>query len=223
MKTKGYFFPSFLIILFLGCVIHHQSRFYIFELVYDNNGYATKIREWQSDQFIEVTFSLAQKVLEEKIANKEKSFALDYYVLQIAYNDLSDMEFVILMLDFIQHWSSTNYLSDNDWDYWPTLSFVLRTEREDCDGFELLMYHSLRERVTSGKVFRAIMSSDIRIVHHMVTLWFDNKNDPILMDPTGVIVDKPVRLSKTNGWKILVMFDDNNIYKPYETHRSVSK
>ena len=56
----------------------------------------------------------------------------------------------------------------------------------------------------------------------MVTLWFENgdKADPWLLDPTGVVTDRLVRLSEVPTWSPIEMFDEARHYRVEESRPS---
>jgi len=53
----------------------------------------------------------------------------------------------------------------------------------------------------------------------MVTLWFEggDKRDPWLLDPTGVVTDRLVRLSDVPTWSPIEIFDEARHYRVEET------
>ena len=44
--------------------------------------------------------------------------------------------------------------------------------------------------------------------HHMVTLWFENRDDPWVIDPTGAMTQGMPRISEVAGWVPLKIFSD---------------
>jgi predicted transglutaminase-like cysteine proteinase len=99
---------------------------------------------------------------------------------------------------------------DGPVDHWATLEETLRTNGDDCDGLELLVYNALRELgFANGEVFRAIVYRPADGQHHMVTLWFEEANDPWVIDPTGAMTAQMLRMSQIPEWVPLKLFDDN--------------
>lgn len=124
---------------------------------------------------------------------------------------------------WIQLQSQSHYVSDGPVDQWATLEETLRKGGEDCDGLELLVYHGLRDLgFRETEVFRSVVyrSSDLR--HHMVTLWFEDPEDPWVIDPTGVITGTMTRMSELSGWVPLKIFTETSEYSVRRRERSPS-
>ena len=58
-------------------------------------------------------------------------------------------------------------------------------------------------------------------LYHMVTLWFEDPTDPWVLDPTGAMVGRMVRLSDHLDWVPVRIFSENRELKPvsYAAHR----
>jgi hypothetical protein len=64
-------------------------------------------------------------------------------------------------------------------DPWPTTKDLLDTDGDDCDGLDLIAYELMREfGFPPDQLYRAIVRRDRDRANHMVTLWFDNPEDP---------------------------------------------
>ena len=52
----------------------------------------------------------------------------------------------------------------------------------------------------------------------MVTLWFEGKSreDPFVLDPTGVVTDSMTRLSEIPGWEPIEIFDEHAHFRVEE-------
>jgi hypothetical protein len=48
----------------------------------------------------------------------------------------------------------------------------------------------------------------------MVTLWFEDADDPWVIDPTGAMTRGMPRLSAVAGWSALKVFDDEREFTP---------
>ena len=92
------------------------------------------------------------------------------------------------LASWIQSQAPQHYVPDGPVDHWATLDETFRRNGDDCDGLELLAYHLLRELgFEDEKVFRAIVYRRSDGQHHMVTLWFEDSDDPWVIDPTGAM------------------------------------
>jgi hypothetical protein len=112
---------------------------------------------------------------------------------------------------WVQARSRQHYRADGDHDHWATLGEVIDSGADDCDGLDLLTFVLLR-RLGFGadEMFRAIVVEKGSGQHHMVTLWFErgSEQDPYLLDPTGVVTSKLVRLSDVPNWDPIELFDE---------------
>jgi hypothetical protein len=121
---------------------------------------------------------------------------------------------------WIQVQAKEHYVEDGPIDHWATLEETFRNNGDDCDGLELLVYFLLRDLgFTSDEVFRAIVYRDDDLQHHMVTLWFEDAEDPWVIDPTGAMTSGMPRMSEVPGWTPLKVFSEDNDYtvKPRQT------
>jgi hypothetical protein len=110
---------------------------------------------------------------------------------------------------WIQSTSKQHYIPDGPVDHWATLSETLARNGDDCDGLELLTYHYLRDLgFRQDEIYRAIVFRASDKQHHMVTLWFEEKDDPYVIDPTGAMTSGMPRLSEVPGWVPLKVFSE---------------
>jgi len=106
-----------------------------------------------------------------------------------------------------------HYVEDGPLDHWATLEETLRNNGDDCDGLELLTFHALRDLgFGTDEVFRAIVYRASDGQHHMVTLWFENPDDPWVIDPTGAMTLGMPRMSELPGWVPVKLFSDTEEY-----------
>jgi predicted transglutaminase-like cysteine proteinase len=118
---------------------------------------------------------------------------------------------------WIQENARGHYRSDGAFDHWATLEETLAHDGDDCDGLELLAFNLLRELgFADDEVFRAIVVRAEDGQHHMVTLWFENPDDPWVIDPTGAMVRGMPRMSEVAGWAPLKVFSDTREFTPQE-------
>jgi hypothetical protein len=114
---------------------------------------------------------------------------------------------------WIQTQARDHYVPDGPIDRWATFTETLRENGDDCDGLELLTYNLLRDLgFQSDEVFRAIVYRRNDGQHHMVTLWFEDRDDPWVIDPTGAMTEGMPRMSDVPGWVPLKVFGENQDY-----------
>ncbi len=122
---------------------------------------------------------------------------------------------------WIQDQSRDHYIPDGAVDHWATFEETLQNNGDDCDGLELLAFHSLRQLgFRDDEVFRAIVVRPSDGQHHMVTLWFETPNDPWVIDPTGAMTTGMPRMSQVPGWKALKVFSEKRDFTvaPSQVH-----
>lgn len=114
---------------------------------------------------------------------------------------------------WIQGESRSHYVADGPIDHWATLEETLRGNGDDCDGLELLVYHALRDLgFAANEVYRAIVYRPSDGQHHMVTLWFEDRADPWVIDPTGAMTLGMPRMSSMPEWVPLKVFSEDLEY-----------
>lgn len=124
------------------------------------------------------------------------------------------------LAEWIQGESRSYYKADGPIDHWATLEETLRANGDDCDGLELLVYHALRDLgFADNEVYRAIVYRPSDGQHHMVTLWFEDRMDPWVIDPTGAMTLGMPRMSSMPDWVPLKVFSEDLEYsvKPAAT------
>jgi hypothetical protein len=114
---------------------------------------------------------------------------------------------------WIQGQSRSHYVADGPIDHWATLEETLRGNGDDCDGLELLVYHALRDLgFAENEVYRAIVYRPSDGQHHMVTLWFEDREDPWVIDPTGAMTTGMPLMSSMPEWVPLKVFSQDVEY-----------
>ena len=114
---------------------------------------------------------------------------------------------------WVQARARDHYVPDGPTDHWATLAETLERDGDDCDGLELLAFHFLRDLgFDANEVYRAIVYRPSDRQHHMVTLWFEDPDDPWVIDPTGAMVSGMPRLSQVPGWVPLKVFSVSEEY-----------
>jgi hypothetical protein len=113
------------------------------------------------------------------------------------------------LASWIQRESREHYVPDGPIDRWATLGETFQQNGDDCDGLELLPLNLLRELgVPRDQVYRAIVYRRSDGQHHMVTLWFEDPNDPWVIDPTGAMTSGMPHMSEVPGWVPLKVFSE---------------
>jgi len=111
------------------------------------------------------------------------------------------------LAEWIQEQARQHYVPDGPVDHWATLEETFRRNGDDCDGLELLAYNFLRDLgFAENEVYRAIVYRRSDGQHHMVTLWFEDADDPWVIDPTGAMTSGMPRMSQIPGWVPLKVF-----------------
>lgn len=112
---------------------------------------------------------------------------------------------------WVQRSARSHYRPDGATDHWATLGEVIESGQDDCDGLDLLTFVLLRRMgFRQDEIYRAIVVEDGTGQHHMVTLWFEDgrREDPYVLDPTGVVTPKMARLSSVPTWQPIELFDE---------------
>jgi hypothetical protein len=126
---------------------------------------------------------------------------------------------------WVQDKSRGHYRADGERDHWATLGEVIEAGEDDCDGLDLLTFELLRRMgFQKNEIYRAIVVEGSSGQHHMVTLWFEDgsRDDPFVLDPTGVVTSQMVRLSNVAGWEPIEIFDEQAHYRVESSAVAVS-
>jgi hypothetical protein len=120
---------------------------------------------------------------------------------------------------WIQEQARDHYVPDGPIDRWATLAETLRGNGDDCDGLELLVYRLLRDLgFGNDRVYRAIVYRRSDGQHHMVTLWFEDREDPWVIDPTGAMTSGMPRMSEVPEWVPLKVFSEDEDFTVGRSH-----
>jgi len=115
--------------------------------------------------------------------------------------------------EWVQQEAPSHYIPDGPIDHWATLEETLAHNGDDCDGLELLAFYLLRDLgFGQDEVFRAVVYRPSDGQHHMVTLWFEDTEDPWVIDPTGAMAKGMPRMSEESEWVPLKLFTDTGEY-----------
>jgi hypothetical protein len=127
---------------------------------------------------------------------------------------------------WMQSVAKRHYVADGLVDHWATLEETLDRNGDDCDGLELLAFHFLRDHgFSTDEVFRAVIYRPKDGQHHMVTLWFEDPNDPWVIDPTGAMTTGMPRMSDRPDWVPLKLFTEREQFtvRPRSAASSVAE
>ncbi len=94
-------------------------------------------------------------------------------------------------------------------DHWPTWEGLLARNGDDCDGLDLIAYHMLLSfGFPRDEIYRAIIRRERDRANHMVTLWFEDRDDPWVIDTTGAMSIKMRKFSGLPGWRPTKVFNE---------------
>jgi hypothetical protein len=117
------------------------------------------------------------------------------------------------LAEWIQAQAKQHYIPDGPVDRWATLDETFRGNGDDCDGLELLVFHLLRDLgFAENEVYRAIVYRRSDGQHHMVTLWFEDADDPWVIDPTGAMTSGMPLMSELPDWVPLKVFNEDESF-----------
>jgi hypothetical protein len=99
-------------------------------------------------------------------------------------------------------------------DHWPTREEFFLSNGDDCDGLDLIAYGLLRDAgFGADEIYRLVVRREKDGANHMVTLWFEDPQDPWVIDATGAMTLEMRKFSDLPpGWLPRVMFNENEIY-----------
>ena len=166
----------------------------------DANPWSRKIENWQARHHLDP--AVRGEIPRE---GSELARAYDDFTRSLRRKIASDA------VAWVQANSRDHYRPDGATDHWATLGEVVETNGDDCDGLDLLTFVLLRRLgFDADEIYRAIIVEEGSGQHHMVTLWFERgrTDDPFVLDPTGVVTPKMVRLSSVSDWKPIELFDE---------------
>jgi len=125
---------------------------------------------------------------------------------------------------WIQSEAKVHYREDGAVDHWATLEETLARGGDDCDGLELLAFHALRDLgFADNEVYRAIVVRPSDGQHHMVTLWFEDPNDPWVIDPTGAMTLGMPRMSELSDWTPIKVFSEDLEFTVHEVRETLAQ
>ncbi len=164
------------------------------------NPWNHKIENWQ-----------LRHQLDPVVRGADSAAATDLGDAYVDFTDKLRRQIVLQTVQWVQKNSREIYRPDGAQDHWATLSEVIQTGGDDCDGLDLLTFVLLRRMgFGENEIFRSIVVEEGTGQHHMVTLWFENgtNGDPYVLDPTGVVSQSMARLSEVGAWEPIELFNE---------------
>jgi len=179
-----------------------MSLYQYFAAPSPGDAWSLKIRGWQERERVSAPDpNAAEHVNPQHLGDLRAKYD--------AFRDENRRELARNVAKWIQDQARDHYIADGPIDHWATFEETFERNGDDCDGLELLVFHFLRELgFPQDQVFRAIVVRRTDGQHHMVTLWFEDPNDPWVIDPTGAMTSGMPRLSQVPGWKALKVFSE---------------
>jgi len=219
------------LLLGLGCAAvlsHEVFRYDYFARPDPYDAWSPKINGWQHRELAEAAPVLGQEA--PPVAGPGDAATPDVAAptpppvddLRAKYNGFRaerKREVAREFADWIQREARNHYVPDGPIDHWATLEETLRANGDDCDGLELLVFNGLRDLgFHDDEVYRAIVYRPSDGQHHMVTLWFEDRTDPWVIDPTGAMTSGLRRMSSIADWVPLKVFSDTAEYSVRRVH-----
>lgn len=179
-----------------------MSLYQYFAAPSPGDAWSLKIRGWQERERVSAPDpNAASHVDPEHLGDLRAKYD--------AFRDEERRELARNVAKWIQDQARDHYIADGPIDHWATFEETFERNGDDCDGLELLVFHFLRELgFPQDQVFRAIVVRRTDGQHHMVTLWFENPNDPWVIDPTGAMTTGMPHMSELPDWVPLKVFTD---------------
>lgn len=208
------------LVLGLGCTAFGggPTRYAYFTTPARDDAWSPKIAGWQRREVDEQGFAVTNSppVSSSSDAIDEMAISAPKGALRAKYFDFRaerKRELAREVASWIQTQARDYYVADGPIDHWATLEETLGKDGDDCDGLELLTFHALRDLgFDSNEVYRAIVYRPSDGQHHMVTLWFEDPEDPWVIDPTGAMTLGMPLMSDLPSWVPIKVFSDTVEY-----------
>ncbi|MCP4005722.1 MAG: hypothetical protein GY725_16150 [bacterium] len=217
MRTLGYA-TALVALCFLSCATNPGSlppvSLNFFTPAPPDNPWKQKIENWQARHHLDPVNRGEDPRASSKLSREYDQFAANIR-RKVANETVS----------WVQEHSRRYYRPDGDQDHWATLGEVVEAGGDDCDGLDLLTFVLLRRLgFQESEIYRAIVVEQNSGQHHMVTLWFEEgaESDPWVLDPTGVVTSKMVRLAEVPGWEPIELFDEAAHFNVEESRLAVA-
>lgn len=207
---------AFISLLFLSCATTATTDLPPVSLNFfvpapPDNPWKQKIENWQARHHLDPVNRGEDPRKSSKLSREFETFATDIRE-KVAADTVA----------WVQEHSRRYYRPDGEQDHWATLTEVVESGGDDCDGLDLLTFVLLRKLgFAEDEIYRSIVVEASTGQHHMVTLWFDGpeRTNPWVLDPTGVVTSKMVRLKDVPTWDPIELFDETAHFKVEEGPR----
>jgi hypothetical protein len=183
----------------------------------DEDPWYPKVEEWQGRARNEGT-----RLPKTERGLRSAEFSGQLLPAMSAYRDSERRELAKRITDWTQRVARRYYKFDpgnNDpiYDRWPTVGELLANNGDDCDGLDLIAYQLMREfGFPREQLYRGIVRRNRDNANHMVTLWFEDPNDPWVVDATGAVSVEFRRISQLPGWTPTKLFNENEQFNVVE-------
>ncbi len=183
----------------------------------DDDVWFHKVEEWQQRARSE-----GNRLPKAERSLRKSEFSGQLLQGMSAYRDSERRELARRITDWSQRTARKHYRFDPgnnsaEFDRWPTVGELLANNGDDCDGLDLIAYQLLREfGFPSDQLFRAIVRRNRDNANHMVTLWFEDPEDPWILDATGAVSVKFRRVSELEGWTPTKVFNERTQFTVIE-------
>ncbi len=176
-----------------------------------NDPWNAKVTDWQERHHLDQSSS------SQLSASSDLGKLYSDFTAEMERRQLEDRRGLVAdAVDWVQGLSREYYRSDGKEDHWATIGHVIANGGDDCDGLDLLTFVLLRHLgFESDEIYRSIVVERQSGQHHMVTLWFEegSRDDPFVLDPTGVVRKGLARLSSIRGWEPIELFDEDSHFR----------
>jgi len=177
----------------------------------DSDPWFPKVEEWQARAVRDHELGLEISEKPPSLRDAERSGELR--LKMGAYRSAERRKLAVRIGAWAQQEARRHYKwdpsKDPTYDHWPTLQELLETNGDDCDGLDLIAYQLLLEfGFHRDQVYRLVVRRDRDGANHMVTLWFEDRSDPWVLDATGAMTGEMRRFSEFDGWTPTKVFNE---------------
>lgn len=211
LETLAASLLAILLLLGLGCATGYSglTRYEYFAEPAADDAWSHKIQSWQAREIDDHTSGLTA-VSGSAPATTRSGSNTELRAKYETFRGDHKRAMARELAEWIQQQAREHYVADGPIDHWATLEETFARNGDDCDGLELLTYHLLRDLgFGADEVFRSIVFRKTDGQHHMVTLWFEDSDDPWVIDPTGAMTSGMPRMSELPGWTPLKVFTED--------------
>jgi predicted transglutaminase-like cysteine proteinase len=203
------------------------TRWDYFAPPHPGDAWFEKIEDWQRRERQGVGAAVAQASPRAR-SNQQLQDPDEPLTLQQEYREQAQEEREELaqrLMTWAQTMAREHYRKDVDEvaDPWPTTAELMAQGGDDCDGIDLLAYSMMRDfGFERQDLYRAIVRRDRDHANHMVTLWFQDRSDPWVVDATGAVSLGLKKFSQVKGWQPRRVFNEYEQFSVVEVSFSAS-